>query len=134
MTKESGVVRMNANGDAKNGMPPWEDMPVGGEFGGIEGDEPKERSHRVFEDVIQCPTKVRAGVWEATSYTEKLDGYPYNEIVFILEGSLSIIDDGGVEELFKPGDSFFIKKGFNGVWKQHETTKIFHMTVDPQEK
>ncbi len=59
-------------------------------------------------------------------------GYPYNEIVFLLEGTISIIDNNGVEELFEPGDCFFLKKGFCGIWKQHETIKSFHMTVDPK--
>ena len=126
--KTSRVLRLLPQGHAKNGMSEWADMPLVGRI--LEGN-PEERFHKVFDEIIQSPTEVRAGVWEATAYSEKLIDYPYNEIVFILEGSISIIDEDEYEELFRPGDCFFITKGFNGIWKQHETIKIFHMTVDP---
>ncbi len=129
MSAEPGVFRLPPDGDADSGMSPWAAMPLVGDI--VEG-QPEERFHRVFETLITSPTKVRAGVWEATAYAEKLEDYPYNEIVFLLEGSISIVDSLGVEECFHPGDCFFLKKGFNGLWKQHETIKIFHMTVDPQ--
>ncbi len=108
----------------------WQDMPLVGDI--LQG-KPQERFHRVFEAMIQSPTQVRAGVWEATAYAEKLVDYPYNEIVFVVEGSISIINAHGKETRFGSGDCFFLKKGFNGVWQQHEKIRIFHMTVDPQE-
>jgi len=126
----TGVIRLRASGDAENGMSPWTSMPLVGDI--LDG-EPKERFHRVFDATIQSPAEVRAGVWEATSYSENLTDYPYSEIVFVLEGSMSIIGSDGVEERFDPGDCFFLEKGFTGTWKQHETIKIFHMTVDPKE-
>jgi uncharacterized cupin superfamily protein len=110
-------------------MSPWSAMPLVGDI--LEG-APRERFHRVFDSKINTPSRVRAGIWEATSYAEKLTDYPYNEIVFLIEGSISIFDDSGHEERFCPGDCFFLQKGFNGVWKQHETIRIFHMTVDPE--
>jgi uncharacterized cupin superfamily protein len=129
MAKNSGLIRLNRDGDASKGMSPWTTMPLVGDI--LEG-TPEERFHRVFETEIQSPTVVRAGVWEATKYAETLTDYPYNEIVFLLEGAISIIDENGIEERFEPGDCFFLQKGFNGIWKQHDTIKIFHMTVDPQ--
>lgn len=123
------LIRLNPNGHPLKGMSAWKEMPLVGEI--VEG-KPQERFHRVFEQMINSPSLVRAGVWEATTYAENLVDYPYNEIIFLLEGSISIIDDDDNEELFKPGDCFFLEKGFNGQWQQHETIKIFHMTVDPQ--
>ena len=92
---------------------------------------PTERFFRVFEKFIDSPCEVRAGVWEATAYAEKITDYPFNEIVFIVEGSISIFDEDNREERFEPGDCFFLEKGFNGEWRQHSQLKIFHMTVDP---
>ena len=92
-----------------------------------------ERYHRAFERVLNGPAEVRAGIWEATAYGEKVTDYPYNEIVFVVAGRLSIIDETGQEELFEPGDCFFLEKGFTGAWQQHDTVKIFHMTVDPKD-
>lgn len=121
-----GVTRLNANDEA---LSPWTAMPLVGDI--LDG-EPEERFHRVFETIIPSATEVRAGVWEATRYSEKLTDYPYNEIVFVVEGSISIINSEGEESLFSSGNCFFLEKGFNGIWKQHETIKIFHMTVDPK--
>ena len=90
-------------------MSPWTAMPLVGDA--LEG-APEERFHRVFDAKINTPSQVRAGIWEATQ-------------------SMSIFDELGHEERFDPGDSFFLEKGFNGIWKQHGTIKIFHMTVDP---
>ena len=129
MTAGTGITRLCANGDAEKGMSLW---TVSALDGSIQDGAPKERFHHVFNDIIQSPAKVRAGVWEATAYSEEVTDYPYNEIVFLLEGSMSIIDSAGVEERFEPSDCFFLEKGFNGVWKQHSTIKIFHMTVDPE--
>ena len=121
-----GVTRLSASADT---LSDWTAMPLVGDI--LDG-EPQERFNRVFNTTIESPTVVRAGVWEATRYAEKLTDYPYNEIVFLIEGTMSIIDCDGVEERFSSGDSFFLEKGFNGIWKQHETIKIFHMTVDPK--
>ncbi len=124
--KALGITRLSSNADT---LSPWTPMPLVGAI--LEG-KPEERFNRVFEATIEGPVVARAGVWEATRYAEKLTDYPYNEIVFVVEGSISIIDANGVEEHFYSGDSFFLEKGFNGIWKQHETIKIFHMTVDPK--
>ena len=127
----TGIIRLREDGHPVHGLSPWTDMPLVGEP--VAGDSPKERFFRAFHAVIQHPTEVRAGVWEATAYAEKVTDYPYNEIVFVVAGSMSILDEDGHEELFVAGDCFFLKKGFNGEWRQHDTVKIFHMTVDPKD-
>ena len=126
--RKPSVIRLNSEGHSQTGMSPWMTVPLVGEI--VDG-EPQERFYRVFEKMVNSPSKVRAGVWEATTYAENLINYPYHEIVFLLEGSISIIDDDSNEELFEPGDCFFLEQGFNGQWKQHDTIKIFHMTVAP---
>jgi len=122
------VIRLGRDQNGGQEMSPWAAMPLVGDI--LEG-APEERFHRVFDTRINMPCQVRAGIWEATRYAEKLTDYPYNEIVFLIEGAMSVIDELGHEERFDPGDSFFLKKGFNGIWKQHGTIKIIHMTVDP---
>lgn len=129
--RKPAVIRLNSNGHPQTGMSPWMTVPLVGEI--VEG-KPQERFFRVFEKTVNAHSDVRAGVWEATTYAENLVNYPYHEIVFLLEGSISIIDEDGNEELFNPGDCFFLEQGFNGQWKQHDTIKIFHMTVAPHSK
>ena len=126
MKKSAQVIRLNQYSNLDPERSPWQSMPLVGE---LTDGQPMERFHRVFESTTSSACQMRVGIWEATCYAEKLVDYPYNEIVFLLEGSISIIDDRGHSEVFNPGDCFFLEKGFNGQWKQHETIKIIHMTV-----
>ncbi|MCG6889582.1 MAG: cupin domain-containing protein [Gammaproteobacteria bacterium] len=123
------VIRLGRDDGGGQQMSPWAPMPLVGEF--LDG-TPQERFYRVFDCKINTASQVRAGIWEATRYAEKLIDYPYHEIVFVIEGSISILDELGHEERFYPGECFFLEKGFNGTWKQHETIRILHMTVDPE--
>lgn len=127
-----GITRLDPAGHPQHGLSAWSDMPLVGDAVG--NATPKERYYRVFDALIESPSEVRAGVWEATAYAEKVTDYPYNEIVFVVSGSISIIDAAGHEERFEPGEGFFLEKGFNGEWRQHETITIFHMTVDPKDR
>jgi len=129
---DKGITRLGVNGHPTRGMSPWSEMPLVGDAVGNAA--PTERFFRAFDKVIDTPSEVRAGVWEATAYAEKITDYPYNEIVFVVEGSISILDEDKNEERFEPGDCFFLEKGFNGEWRQHSKLKIFHMTVDPSDR
>ena len=129
MKKAAKVIRLNKNLNLDSSDTPWQNMPIVGE---LTDGQPMERFNRMFEATTKTPCEMRVGLWEATCYTEKLVDYPYNEIVILVEGTISIIDDNGQSELFKPGDCFFLQKGFNGQWKQHESIKIIHMTVSEQ--
>lgn len=73
-------------------------------------------------------TGTRAGLWHSTPYTERYDSYPINEFMYIIEGSVTLIDDSG-EHTFRAGDSFVLPKGFSGTWKQDEyMLKYFYMS------
>ena len=126
MKQKPGVIRL----DAELNMSPWEPMTLVGELAA--GKAPMERFHRVHEKTLSAPCKLRAGLWEARAYSERLEDYPYDEIVFVVEGSISIVDEDGNDERFEAGDCFFLQRGFNGYWNQLQTLKIFHMTVAPQ--
>jgi uncharacterized cupin superfamily protein len=124
MSNSIEVIRL----DPEMSMSTWVTMPLVGDL--AEGKPPMERFNRVFETSIGNPCKVRAGIWQAEAYCEQVQDYPYDEIVFVVDGSISMIDDDGIEQRFNAGDCFFIPRGFCGLWKQHQTLKIFHMTVD----
>jgi uncharacterized cupin superfamily protein len=126
MKQKAAVIRIDTNLD----MSSWEPMTLVGEL--ADGQLPMERFHRVQETLLSAPCKVRAGLWEAQAYSERLEDYPYDEIVFVVEGSISIVDEDGNDERFEAGDCFFLQRGFNGYWNQLQTLKIFHMTVAPQ--
>ena len=102
--KAKGITRLGVNGHPTRGMSQWSEMPLVGDVVGNAA--PTERFFRAFDRFIDSPCEVRAGVWEATAYAEKITDYPYNEIVFVVEGSISIFDEDEHEERFDPGDCF----------------------------
>jgi len=68
-------------------------------------------------------------VWEATRYRERIDGYPIDELMLILEGSVIITDADGVKETFSPGDAFVMPKGVQGnVGKHRDSSEILHVS------
>jgi len=69
-------------------------------------------------------------VWEATRYRERIDGYPIDELMLILEGSVIITDADGVKETFSPGDAFVMPKGFKGMWENTETVRKYYMILE----
>ena len=109
----------------------WQAMPLVGEAASAA--QPKERFNRVLQSTVRGEFELRAGVWQAQAYSERLRDYPYDEIIFVVDGSVSIIDGAGNEERFSAGDCFVLQRGFDGEWRQQESLKIFHMTVAPVE-
>lgn len=87
-----------------------------------------ERGHLFFTNAAG---NVNAGVWECAPCTERIRDYPFDQCCFVLEGSLTIIDESGHAETFKPGDAFIIPRGFNGDWRMTERYKNFFITVEP---
>ena len=124
MTSIVRAKRLHADGGPESGMSPW--GPVADDV--VEGD-PKARRHRVHNEPRPGGGVSRAGVWEATPYTCRLDNYKCDEFCVVLEGSVTMIDEDGHEEIFRAGDTFLIPKGFTGYWKQTETMKKFFMTT-----
>ena len=125
-----GITSLIHNGEIVQDMSDWKDMPLVGDLVG--NTAPRERFFRAFDSIIPNPTEVRAGIWEASEYSEKVEDYPYNELVIVIEGSISMLDEAGSEDRFEAGDCFFIEQGFCGEWRQHGNVKIIHMTVDPK--
>ncbi|MCZ7472695.1 MULTISPECIES: cupin domain-containing protein [Rhizobium/Agrobacterium group] len=59
---------------------------------------------------------VRAGIWEGETGPFAIKSHPYDEYCTITAGELLVTDANGNEQVFGPGDSFALPKGFVGVW------------------
>ncbi len=123
MSGQTAVIRLDPSGDPKTGMTP-------GKFAGdvIEGD-PVERVHRFFVTKRDTVSEMRVGVYEGSAYAEKVVDYPCDEMSFVLEGSVTVTNEDGRQEVFEKGDCLFLPQGFNGIWKQSDNFKKFHMTL-----
>ncbi len=120
------ITRMLPGGDPDGGMKPMGYIDPGTVANGIAIDE---RGHLFFTNAAG---NVNAGVWECSPCTEQVIDYPYDQVCFVLEGSLTITDESGHAETFTPGDSFTIPRGFNGSWQMTEQYKNYFVTVEPE--
>ncbi|MDA7965813.1 cupin domain-containing protein [Ruegeria sp.] len=120
------VIRLSPDGDPQTGFTPWE--PIAHENVTVPGGQ--DRRHRFYVGDRKMPGQIRVGIWEATAYTERLENYPKDEFMYVIEGSCIIIEEDGNEERFEAGESFFMPAGFNGYWKQDEPMKKYFMVFD----
>lgn len=126
MSEPIRVIRLTPDGDPISGMTPWKNFAHDNVIAG----EPRERRHRFYIGERLRPGQIRVGIWEATAYTEKLENYPKDEFMYVIEGSVTIVEEDGRQETFAKGDSFFMPSGFTGLWKQDETMKKYFMIFD----
>ncbi len=71
-----------------------------------------------------------SGVW-VYSPGRMVEEQEEDEFCTIISGRLGLIDnDGGAEEIFVAGDSFFLPKGSSLTRIVHETVRKFYMTAE----
>lgn len=67
------------------------------------------------------------GLWAAGPGRIEIPFYPVDELCTLLEGEVKLTpSDGNAGVVHQPGDSFFVPRGFSGVWEMpRETRKLF---------
>lgn len=119
----SKVIRLEANGDPDMGLQPCRFVDPRN----VEGEPPAETGHQFFSNDAGNLT---AGVWEASPYKEVIDGYPVDELMVVISGSVEIVDVDGTREVFRKGDAFVMPKGFKGTWENREPLRKFYMILE----
>jgi len=117
------VIRLEPHGPVDTGMVelPKIDPAL------LSAGEPVARGHNYFTD--ETGTLI-SGVWDCTAMTTKLAPYAVNELMIVLEGSVTVIDQRGREETIKAGESFIIPKGMPCIWKQTGYVRKFYVIFD----
>ncbi len=87
----------------------------------LEG-EAKERAH-IF--LASEDGRYLAGVWECTPCKERVDSYPGDEFMTVLEGSVTTTDQDGNENTYSEGDSFVMQRGWSGIWNMTTNFKKY---------
>jgi uncharacterized cupin superfamily protein len=72
-----------------------------------------------------------AGVWGSDATETVFEGYPFDEAVVILEGSIAITTQDGVTETFVAGDSFGIRRGTPCTWVVAQGTRKVFAILEP---
>src|SRR5262249_34922260 len=97
------IVRFEPRGPAGTGLGRWPDFPAEMLTAGT----PVQRGHTYFEDKA---IGLSAGVWDCTAMTTKAELYSVNELMIVLEGSVTIVDARERAVTVKAGESFLIPK------------------------
>ena len=64
--------------------------------------------------------KITVSVYESEPSKVFIDGSPYDEFVYILEGRLILTPQGGSAQEYKQGESLVVPKGYVGHWEMPE--------------
>lgn len=77
------------------------------------GPTPQCRSRNAFEDDT---TDLRVGVWDSTPYTRHGRAHKLNELMHLLEGSVTLQASDGTSVTVNPGDAVFVPQGAPCAW------------------
>jgi len=94
---------------------------------GMKGDE-KEKEHVYYTS----PTNevISAGVWEAAPRTGGPNTLEYSEFMYILEGSVTLVDAQGQKQTFKAGEAVLAPRGVEIIWQQTEPVRKYWVIFD----
>jgi uncharacterized cupin superfamily protein len=77
------------------------------------GAAPQQHEKLYFADLTGQWT---VGVWDSTPYRRKTIPFPRHELMHILDGEVTITEDGHPPQAFKAGDTFFVPLGTPCDW------------------
>lgn len=75
----------------------------------------KMREVRIYKSIDE---KFDVGISEIDKTAMIFQDWPVDEFVYFIKGRVEVIDQNDNAQVFGPGDSIVIPKGFSGVWKQ----------------
>lgn len=74
---------------------------------------PQCRSNNLFDD---ADTELRVGVWDSTPYARHGRPHKLHELMYLIEGSMTLQDADGVDVTVNTGDTVFVAKGAPCAW------------------
>ena len=92
----------------------------------IKSGDPKERGKSLYADQTG---QLDAGVWECEPNSHVIEGAPYDEFVYLIDGRIDITDDEGKTETFKAGDSFMMPRGCHCTWDVKEPVRKLYVVL-----
>jgi uncharacterized cupin superfamily protein len=87
------------------------------------GPTPQCHNHTQF---VSEDGEFMVGVWDSSPYHRNAMPYRHFELMYLLAGSVTFIDEQGREGMFREGDLFLIEQNAQCSWESREdVTKIF---------
>jgi len=90
---------------------------------------PVQRDKQYFADLTGQWT---VGVWDSTAYLRKTISFPRHELMHILEGAVTLTEEGGPAQTFRAGDTFFVPLGTRCDWKSTGYVRKIYCIMQPK--
>lgn len=98
------------------------DAPIG------QGGVPTQHDHIYFEDMTG---RMTVGLRDSTPFEHAVAPSPRNELICLLEGSVTLTDGDGVAHEFHAGDTVYVPMGAPCGWKNSVYVRLFYATFEP---
>ncbi len=72
-----------------------------------------------------------AGTWDSTPYHRRAMRYVHFELMYLLDGSVTFIDEAGAERTFHKGDIFLVEQGASCSWDSRVHVKKIYCIYRP---
>ncbi|CAJ0707979.1 cupin domain-containing protein [Ralstonia wenshanensis] len=81
---------------------------------------------RNFTDYRSTDGEFSCGTWDSTPYHRSAMFYRHYELMYLLEGSVTFVDEADRTGTFKQGDIFLVEQGARCSWESREhVTKVY---------
>lgn len=116
----NGFSRLVPGGDPAKGMQPSDLIA-------LESFTTEDKTEMSYEYYISADEETMAGVWECAPCFHVFDAYPFNELITLISGSVTLTDENGDSDTYTAGDTYFVEKGKKVTWEITEYLKKFYM-------
>lgn len=93
----------------------------------IRGEAPRQRDSSGFTNDSGT---MFVGMWDSEPFQSEMKPFPCYELVQLLEGNVTITEEGGTAHEFKAGDAFFVPKDTVCSWKTDGYVKKLYSILD----
>ncbi|MEX3010537.1 cupin domain-containing protein [Hoeflea sp. TYP-13] len=121
----AGVIRLDPHNPTGEGLKIWEVIPPDWLIGPV----PDQRGVKAFEYNGLC-----TGTWE--NHGGSATGshpYPLFELMQLIDGEVTIIDEAGKKDVISAGQAFFLPQGFNCAWDMTKYYRKYFMTFHKED-
>lgn len=80
-------------------------------------------SLRHWEKVVFKGDELVGAIWKSEPGILRDVDYPFDQVVFVMDGELILVPDNGEKQHYTKGDVFLYPKGFTGLWKMPKNYK-----------
>lgn len=86
---------------------------------------------RNYTDYLSADGEFMCGTWDSTPYARRPMFYRHYELMYLLEGSVSFVDEIGRSATFSKGDIFLVEQGANCSWDSREQVAKVYVIYRP---